>query len=462
MMDFLRTLIYYISIFYITYLVIFAAFSFFAVLLGALRLYKDDRILMLKNRLNHNDLPISLLVPAYNESVTIVKCLDSLLDLDYQLYEIIVIDDGSTDDTASKIIDTYDMKFVNRPINHELKCQPLTAVYENIVNGVNLTLIRKLNGGKGDTLNMGINACQYPYFICMDADSNLKGDSLKEIVTPVFEDDSVVAVGGMIMISQCVREGKNGEESRYHLPRNLLVCLQSVEYNRTFLASRILMDSFNGNLIISGAFGLFKTSTVIAAGGYSSDNVGEDMELVLKLHGFCRNNDIDYQIRYQPSAICLTQAPTRFRDIKTQRRRWHVGLFQSLFTHRRIMFNLRFGLVSFFSYLYYFAYELIAPVLEVLGIVFVLLAAYLDILNVEYMIVFFALYIIYGAIISLSTFTQQIYIQKFKVSFFNMIKTLFLCIIEFAFFRYVLVIVRLLAFIRYKKHRNEWAKIKRV
>jgi len=462
MMDILRSLIYYVSIFYISYLVVFAAFSFFAVLMGALRLYADDRITMLKNKIVHDDLPVSLLVPAYNESVTIVKCINSLLELDYLEYEIIVIDDGSTDDTASKVIDTYDMKYVNRPINHQLECQPEIAIYENIVNGVSLTLIRKVNGGKGDTLNMGINACRHPYFICMDADSNLKNDSLKEIVAPLFEDDSVVAVGGMIMISQCVKTGEKGEEARYYLPPNLLVCMQSVEYNRSFLASRILMDTFNGNLIISGAFGLFKTSTVIAAGGYSSKNIGEDMELVLKLHGFCRNNDMDYKIRYQPSAICMTQAPTRFRDLKTQRRRWHVGLFQSMFAHRRIMFNLRFGLVSFFSYLYYFAYELISPILEILGIVFVLLAAYLDILNVEYMIVFFVLYTIYGSIISLSTFSQQMYIQKFKISFFDMIKTLLLCILEFAFFRYVLVIIRLVAFLRYKKLKSDWTKIKRV
>jgi len=461
MMDFLRAMVYHISIFYITYLIIFAAFSFFAILLGAFRLYADDRIFMLKNKITYDDLPVSLLVPAYNESITIVRCINSLLNLDYLEYEIIVIDDGSTDDTAQKVIDSFDMKPVNRPINHELKCQPLEAVYENIVNGVSVTLIRKLNGGKGDTLNMGINACRYPYFVCMDADSKLKQDSLKEIVVPLFEDDSVVAVGGMIMISQCVRSNDDGS-STYRLPSNLLVSVQSVEYNRSFLASRILMDTFNGNLIISGAFGLFKTSTVVAAGGYSSENIGEDMELVLKLHSFCRNNDIDYQIRYQPSAICMTQAPTRFRDLRTQRRRWHVGLFQSMFTHRRIMFNLKFGLVSFFSYLYYLAYELVAPILEVLGIVFVLLAAYLDILNIEYMILFFILYTIYGAIISLSAFTQQMYIQKFKISFWNMLKTLFLCILEFGFFRYVLVIVRLMAFLRYGKLKNDWTKIKRV
>jgi len=235
-----------------------------------------------KNKLDHDDLPVSVLIPAYNESVAIVNSVTSLLALEYQLYEIIVVDDGSEDDTAQKLIDEFDMKLVNRPIDHVLGCQPEEAIYESIVEGVPITLIRKKNGGKGDALNMGINASRYPYFICMDADSRLQTDSLKEIVEPVFEDDTVVAVGGMILISQCVQI-EDGRAVRYRLPSNLLVCMQAVEYNRSFLASRIFMDTFNGNLIISGAFGLFKKSTVVAAGGYSPDNLGEDMELVLKL-----------------------------------------------------------------------------------------------------------------------------------------------------------------------------------
>jgi len=414
-----------------------------------------------KNKLDHDDLPVSVLIPAYNESVAIVNSVTSLLALEYQLYEIIVVDDGSEDDTAQKLIDEFDMKLVNRPIDHVLGCQPEEAIYESIVEGVPITLIRKKNGGKGDALNMGINASRYPYFICMDADSRLQTDSLKEIVEPVFEDDTVVAVGGMILISQCVQI-EDGRAVRYRLPSNLLVCMQAVEYNRSFLASRIFMDTFNGNLIISGAFGLFKKSTVVAAGGYSPDNLGEDMELVLKLHGFCRNNGMKYRMSYQPSAICLTQAPTSFQDLRTQRRRWHIGLLQSMFSHRRIMFNLKFGLVSFFSYLYYLAYELLSPIIEIFGILTIILAAYMGVLNVGYMVVFLVVYAIFGSIISLSAFSQQIYTQKFRVSLLDMLKTLFLCILEFVFFRYVLVIVRLVAFIRFRKNKNTWGKIKRV
>jgi len=461
MMNFLRESLFFISIFYIIYLIIFATFSFLAVSIGAYRLYVNDRRIRYKNKFSRDDLPVSILIPAFNEAVTIISSVNSLLDIEYKQYEIIIVDDGSEDDTTQKLIDEFDMRLIKRPINRELECQPKKEIYETMIRGTSVTLILKKNGGKGDALNMGINACRYPYFLCMDADSKLQKNSLKEIVEPVFEDDTVVAVGGMILISQCVHM-ENGKAVSYSLPSNLLVCMQAVEYNRSFLASRILMDTFNGNLIISGAFGLFKRSTVISAGGYSSNNLGEDMELVLKLHGYCLNNGIKYRMRYQPSAICMTQAPISFQDLSKQRRRWHIGLLQSMLMHRRIIFNFRFGWVSFFSYLYYLLYELMAPIIELFGIVTIIVASYLDVLNVGYMISFLVIYVIYGTIISLSAFSQQIYTQKIRISPADIPKTLILCMLEFVFFRYVLVAVRIMAFLRYKKNKATWGKIKRV
>jgi len=461
MEDFLRGSLYFVGAFYMIYLIIFATFSFLAVSVGAYRLYVRDRMLRFKNNLGHVDLPISVLVPAYNESVTVVKSVNSLLDLDYQQYEIIVIDDGSKDDTAQKLIDHFNMKPVNRHINRELDCQPEEAIYEKTIKGIDITLVCKKNGGKGDALNMGINVSRYPYFLCMDADSALQKDSLKEIIEPIFEDDSVIAVGGMIFISQCVQI-QGDKIVNYRLPSNLLVCMQAIEYHRSFLASRILMDTFNGNLIISGAFGLFKRSIVVGAGGYSSNNLGEDMELVLRMHGYCRNNGIRYRMRYQPSAICMTQAPTSFVDLKKQRRRWHIGLLQSMIAHRRIMFNLKFGLVSFFSYLYYLIYELFAPIIEIFGIFTIILASFLGALNVSYMLIFLGIYAVYGTVISLCALSQHIYTQRFKISTADMVKALFLCALEFAFFRYILLVVRIMAFVRYRKNKATWGQIKRV
>jgi len=460
MTNILERIVFFASIFFIIYLLIYATFTFLAVAVGAYRLRIKERMQMLKNELRHTTIPISIIVPAYNEAAVIIKSVNSLLALDYQCFEIVVVDDYSNDDTSQLLIDAFNMKPYDRPINRVLQCQPHTAVHEQTVDGINLTLIRKLNGGKSDALNMGINACRYPYFICMDADSFLQKDSLTKIVQPLLEDDRVVSVGGMILLSQCVQL-EDGIAVNYKLPKNILVSMQAVEYDRTFLGSRILFDTFNGNLIISGAFGLFNKSLVMAAGGYDVSNLGEDMELALKTHVYCRNNSIEYRMRYAPSAVCLTQAPSRLKDLIGQRRRWHIGMFQSMREHWQIFLNLRFGVVSFLSFMYYLLYELLSPVVEIFGVVAIVLAFYLHLLNVRFMVVFLVLYVLYGVALSLCIYMQHIYQQKFKLSFLDLIKAFFICMLEFTFFRYLLVFTRLQAFIGYSKHKRKWGTIKR-
>ena len=167
--------------------------------------------------------------------------------------------------------------------------------------------------------------------------------------------------------------------------------MQVLEYDRSFLAARILFDRFNGSIIISGAFGLFKKSLVISAGGYDPTTVGEDMELVVKLHVFCRQHDIPYRIRYATDAVCWTQAPETLKDLCKQRRRWHIGLFQSMTRHRKILANPKYGMVSFVSYLYFLIYELLSPYIEVFGVCTMVLASILDFLNVPFMLLYLAL-----------------------------------------------------------------------
>lgn len=240
------------------YMMGYASFLFLSVTVGASCLYAAKRRNALKNELpNQYYVPVSILVPAHNESVTIEATLHSLLALDYKLYEIIVVDDGSTDDTWQVVQKAFHMVHVNRPIQRKVPCQMIEAVFETRDYKVPITLIRKKNGGKADALNMGINAAQYPYFLCMDADSVLQRDSLEKIVRPVLEQDHIVAVGGAVRPCNDV-EIENGQILRYHMPRKILPCMQVLEYDRSFLAARILFDQFNGSIIISGAFGLLR------------------------------------------------------------------------------------------------------------------------------------------------------------------------------------------------------------
>ena len=461
MYDGIKLFLEWVGYFFIAYLIGYSTFLFLSVIVGSLDLYKRNRQEKFKSILPTDYyLPISIIVPAHNEEITVVDTVRSLLALDYRSYEIIVVDDGSSDATSEVLAEAFDMHVVHRPIRRRIECRREERVYETSAQKVPLTLIRKENGGKADALNMGINASTFPYFICMDADSVLQYDSLRRIAQPVLEDGKVVAVGGIVRISNDV-ELENGRVKRYRLPRSILAFMQVLEYDRSFLASRILFDRFNGSLIISGAFGLFKKDTVIAVGGYDNKTMGEDMELVVKLHEYCTINGIDYAIRYATDAICWTQVPERLRDLCKQRKRWHLGLFQSMYKHRIMFCNYRFGAVSYVSYLYFLIYELLSPFIEVFGVFTMVLAWWCDLINVPFMLLFFLIYAVFGGVLTLTAFFSRIYTADLSVSFRDGVKAVCLCLFELGLLRFILAWVRCTAFVGYKKKKLNWGRIER-
>ncbi len=450
-----------IGIFFVLYLVGYASFLFLSVTAGASSLYSARRRSLLKNELqNEYYIPVSIIVPAYNEEVTIEQSVRSLLALDYRLYEIIVVDDGSSDRTAEIMKTVFRMRRVKRPLQRRVPCQIAEAVYEAADSKVPLTFIRKKNGGKADALNMGINASRYPYFLCIDADSVLQHDSLEKIVRPILERKNVIAVGGAVRPGNGA-ELKEGRLVRYRMPDKLLACMQALEYDRSFLASRILFDKFNGNIIISGAFGLFQKSMVVACGGYDRTTMGEDMELAIKLHVFCREHDVPYTIAYATDAICWTQVPEKWKDLRKQRRRWHIGLFQSMITHRRILGNPKYGLVSYISYLYFLIYELLSPYIEIFGVATMGVAAALDFLNVPFMLLFMGIYIVYSAILSLTAFFTRVHTVDLSLTVSDVFKAIGLCALEVSCLRFALAWTRAAALIGYKRRKDDWGKISR-
>ncbi len=461
MTDAVRVFLDCVNIFFLLYLLGYSTFLFLSVVVGASKLYQDKEYELLQNKLWQNYyVPVSILVPAYNEEITVVDTVRSLLALDYKLYEIIIMDDGSKDDTTKVLVEAFHMKRVERPIRMQLNCQQVEAVYETNDEKVPITLVRKKNGGKADSLNMGINCARYPYFICMDADSVLQYDSLERIVRPVLENKNVVAVGGSVRPANGVVI-QNGRVVKYGLPKNLLACMQALEYDRSFLAARILLDRFNGNLIISGAFGLFEKRTVVAAGGYDPSTMGEDMELVVRLHEFCRSSHRPYQIKYAADAVCWSQAPERLSDLRKQRKRWQRGLFQSMWGHREMCANPRFGAVGMVSYIYFLLYELLSPYIEIFGVATILIAIAMDMLNPRYMLLYFIVYAFYGALLSITAFFSRIHTIDMKLSFKDMCKAFLLCMFEITFLRFDLAAVRAGAFIGYKKNKLNWDKLAR-
>lgn len=312
-MEFTRTILEIIEVFFVSYLIGYAIILMSSIILGSVSIYERKRKKELNNIINYDkDLKISIIVPAYNEEITIIETIESLVNVNYKDYEIIIVDDESEDNTSEKVIKHCNLQKIERFIINKIKTKPIKSIYEGVYKDVPIILVKKENGGKADSLNVGVNVSDYPWFICIDADSILQEDALQKIVQPIIEDTRVIALGGAIMINNgAIIE--NGKVKRYDMPKSILASLQAIEYNRTFLASRILFDKLNANLIISGAFGAFRKDVVIATGGYEPSTRGEDMELVIKLHKFCIDNKIDYIMKYVPDTICWTQAPEKLR-----------------------------------------------------------------------------------------------------------------------------------------------------
>lgn len=451
--DAVKTALYYVEIFFVLYLTGYSTFLFASTIISSVQLFKDARKKQLRNIIHHDYyVPISIIVPAHNEAVTIVDTINSLVHLDYKIYEIIIVNDGSTDNTGELVSSSFHLRQVYRPIHLQLACQEALSIFEGTAaNNIPITLVNKQNGGKADSINMGINVSQYPYFVCMDADSILQRDSLEKIAIPVFENKNVIAVGSMIRISNGT-VFKDGKPVETHLPQKLIPALQVLEYERSFLASRILLDKFNANLIVSGAFGLFKKDAVLNVGGYKVGSVGEDMELIMKLHSYYSTNHLPYAIKYAYDAVCWTQAPERLRDLIKQRRRWHIGLMQSMAGHK---------LLTKFSYLYYLFYELLSPMIELVGIFATLLACAFDLLNIKYMVLFFLVYALFGSMLTVISFITRNFLSDTRCDFKDILKAFLLCLPENILLRFLMAWTRLFAILFYRRKQTKWGQIQR-
>lgn len=343
--------------------------------------------------------PISLLVPAHNEARTIVESLRSLLQLNYSEYEIVVINDGSTDDTLATLASAFDLRRSDTPLYQQLPCRPVNAVYRSMVHG-NLVVLDKVRGGKSDALNAGLNASRYPLFCSIDADSVIEQDALLRLVKPFIESPhETIAAGGIVRVANgCTVT--DGRVMSVVLPKSRIAVLQVVEYLRAFLAGRAGWSAARSLLIISGAFGLYRKREIIDIGGYSDETDTEDAELVVRLHKVMSDQNRPYRIVFVPDPVCWTEVPETLKVLTNQRSRWHRGLMQTLWLYRGMMFRRRYGAVGMFGMPWFVAFELMGPVIEILGYVIVPLAWLLGILDRTYLVLFIIVAFVVGALLS--------------------------------------------------------------
>jgi len=463
MTGFLRAFIILINYLSLFYVLLISTIYFIQLVSAALGLGEYSRSLKYTDYsrfvFSDNMVPISVLVPAYNEAATIVDNTRNLLSLDFGQYEVIVINDGSKDETLELLRDAFRLIKINQPFKRSLETQPVMAIYRSAVHP-NLVVVDKENGGKADALNAGINVSMYPVFVSIDADSLLEKTSLAKIVYAFMIDPSCVAVGGIIRIaSGC--EIVDGEIKEIDLPDKPVLVLQTIEYLRAFLTGRIGFHKMKMLLIISGAFGAFNKQLVIDAGGYTSRCIGEDMELVVKLHKSMMKNKRAYTIKFLPDPVCWTQPPDNFRDLKKQRKRWHIGLIDTLMKHRDMAFNPAYGRVGTVCLPYFWIFELFGPFFEVAGYLTVPISFILGITNLHFMISFFAVAVLYGIILSTGALLLEEKTFRKYPKIGQILKLYFYAALDNFGYRQLNTVYKVEAAFGYRKNKSSWGSIGR-
>jgi cellulose synthase/poly-beta-1,6-N-acetylglucosamine synthase-like glycosyltransferase len=352
--------------------------------------------------------PMTLLVPAYNEEATIVESLRSVFTLRYPAYEIVVVNDGSKDGTLQRLIDAFQLERVPRVVPNRIAYQQVRGVYA-CKTIPNLLVVDKENGGKSDALNAAMDLATHPYVCAVDADSLLDPDALLRAVRPFIDaPESTAAVGGTIrVVNGC--QVRAGQVLEVRPPRQWVELFQAVEYLRAFLLARMAWTQNKEVTIISGAFGVFRRDTLLHLGGYAHGTVGEDMELVVRLHHWARDEGRELDVWHVPDAICWTEVPSTLRVLSRQRTRWQRGLCETLWRHREMIARPRYGRVGVFALPSFVLFDVLSPLLELLGIILVPICALLGILSIEFFIAYCAVVFGFGLCISLCALIMSEY-----------------------------------------------------
>jgi cellulose synthase/poly-beta-1,6-N-acetylglucosamine synthase-like glycosyltransferase len=403
--------------------------------------------------------PITLLAPSYNEEATCVEAVRSMLSLEYPSYEVLVVNDGSKDATVEILRAAFDLVPTVRYPTAEIPARPVRQVYRSRLYP-NLWLVDKENGGKADALNVGVNHCGTPLFCAMDADSLLEREALLRVARPFMEDATTVAAGGIIrIVNGCTVRA--GVVTDVRMPRNGLAQFQVLEYLRAFLFGRVGWDALDTMLIISGAFGLFRRATVVEVGGFATDTVGEDMELVVRLHRHCREQKRPYRITFVPDPVAWTECPESARVLGRQRDRWQRGLAQVLTRHRTMLLNPKYGRIWLVAFPYFYFLEMWGPVLELFGYLVFGISVAFGAVSPLFVVAFLMVAVVLDVALSLSAVALEELAFKRYTRFSDLLRLFGLAIVENFGYRQMVTYWRMKGMWSYLRKVESWGKMER-
>jgi cellulose synthase/poly-beta-1,6-N-acetylglucosamine synthase-like glycosyltransferase len=402
--------------------------------------------------------PATIIMPAWNEQDIIVQSVSSILKTDYPNLEVVVVDDGSTDETLVRLVNAFrlvEMDLIYRP---RLPTRPIRAFYMN-PRIPNLLVISKDNGGKPDALNVGINTCRTPYFCTLDSDCLLERDALLRLMRPIIRSPlNTVASGGIVRIlNGC--EVKDGQVVKVGLPQGRVERFQVVEYLRSFLFGRTGWNLLGGTLIVSGAFAVFHRETVIDAGGFKHDTVTEDMDLIVQIHHWAIHKKRKIKMNFTSDPVCWTECPATLANLSKQRRRWQMGLFQTLWKYSEMLFNRKYGMIGMLSFPFQLYIEGFGAAVEFLGYFMVPMALMLGIVPPTLFVLFVVLGLVYGSFLSVGAVLLEELTYRRYPGFRDLATLLAFAVVENIGYRQVVLYYRFQGLMRFLTGFRSWEKV---
>ena len=408
---------------------------------------------------------ISVIAPAFNEGLTIISNVRSLLTFDYPNYEVIIINDGSTDDTLEKVINEFSLVKVDFAYDIKLSAKPVRGVYKSRDEAyAKLIVVDKENGkAKADATNVGINVSNFPYFLCTDVDCILHEQTLGMLIRPMLEEENlrVIATGATLrMANSC--EVDEGVLISIKAPRPLLARFQELEYIRSFVMGKMGWSYINAVPNVSGGLGMFDKEIAVKAGGYDPASFGEDMELRMRMSRYVYDNKIKASVRYIPNTLCWTEGPTSVKIFMRQRTRWARGLLQLMLAHKKMLFNPAYGRVGMIVFPYNFFFELLAPVVEFLGIIYYMFLIYFGLVNWPYAIILLIFVYTYSVMISsLSVLWDQLTFQYYK-TWKDVVRVVLMVFIEMLIYHPLIVVFSLRGYwFQLTNRKHSWGNMQR-
>lgn len=403
--------------------------------------------------------PISVLVPAYNEQATIVASVLSFLTLEYPSHEVVVVNDGSTDDTMQSLIAAYELYETPAAYPDVVPTARVRAYYRSRVYS-KLTCIDKENGGKGDSLNAAVNAARFGYLLAVDADTLVERDALLRLARPFLLGEPVAAVGATVRVVNG-SEVVHGIVTRPRVDSRWLPGIQTVEYLRAFLFGRLGWNRLGGSLIISGAFGMFKQEHLQAVGGYHTGSVTEDMDIVIRLHKHLRDTGSAESIKFIPDPVAWTEVPTTLSGLQRQRERWHRGLIATMIEHRSVCFNPRYGRVGFIAYPFFLLGEMVAPLIEVMGYLAFAVSLSIGAADWPFVLLFLAVSVGFGLLLSLwATVLEEVSFRRYP-AVRDFLLLIWFSVIEAFGYRQLTLWFRLQSYWKYFRKDVRWGVMDR-